>query len=70
MDAIDEIEKKLVTYENQYILENQLLIEKINLYSEREKQYKEHINELYNKLDELNILNNNNCKKMNLIIIY
>jgi len=63
MDAIDEIEKKLVNYENQYILENQLLIEKINLYSEREKQYKEHINELYNKVDELNILNNNNCKK-------
>jgi len=63
MDAIDEIEKKLVNYENQYILENQLLIEKINLYSEREQQYKEQIIELYNKIDELNILNNNNSKK-------
>ena len=63
MDAIDEIEKKLVNYENQYILENQLLNEKINLYNEREQQYKEQISELYNKIDELNILNNNNIKK-------
>ena len=63
MDAIDEIEKKLVNYENQYILENQLLIEKINLCSEREQQYKKQIIELYNKIDELNILNNNNSKK-------
>ena len=63
MDAIDEIEKKLVNYENQYILENQLLIEKINLCNEREQQYKEQIIELYNKIDELNILNNNNSKK-------
>ena len=63
MDAIDEIEKKLVNYENQYIMENQLLIEKINLCNEREQQYKEQIIELYNKIDELNILNNNNSKK-------
>ena len=63
MDVIDEIGKKLTNYENQYILENQLLTEKLDLYNEREKQYKENIMELYNKIDELNIINNNNNKR-------
>ena len=63
MEAIEEIEKKLTNYENQYISENQLLIEKINLYNEREKQYKEQIIELYNKIDEINIINENKMKK-------
>ena len=66
METIEEIEKKLTDYENQYISENQTLIEKLNLYAEREKQYKEHIISLYNKLDELNIINNNECKKSEL----
>jgi len=63
MEAIEEIEKKLTNYENQYISENQSLIEKINLYNEREKQYKEQIFELYNKIDEINIINENKMKK-------
>ena len=63
MEAIEEIEKKLTNYENQYISENQSLIEKINLYNEREKQYKEQIIELYNKIDEINIINENKMKK-------
>lgn len=63
MDAIKEIEKKLTNYENQYISENKSLIEKINLYNEREKQYKEQIFELYNKIDEINIINENKMKK-------
>ena len=63
MEAIEEIEKKLTNYENQYISENKSLIEKINLYNEREKQYKEQIIELYNKIDEINIINENKMKK-------
>ena len=63
MEAIEEIEKKLTNYENQYISENQSLIEKINLYNEKEKQYKEQIIELYNKIDEINIINENKMKK-------
>ena len=63
MEAIEEIEKKLTNYENQYISENQSLIEKINLYNEREKQYKDQIFELYNKIDEINIINENKMKK-------
>ena len=30
MNAIEEIERKLSNYENQYISENKLLIEKVN----------------------------------------
>ena len=63
MEAIEEIEKKLTNYENQYISENKSLIEKINLYTEREKQHKEQIIELYNKIDEINIINENKMKK-------
>ena len=63
METIDEIERRLSNYENHYILENQSLNEKLNLYAEKEKQYKEQILELYNKLDELNIINENNSKK-------
>ena len=63
MEAIEEIEKKLTNYENQYISENKSLIEKINLYNEREKQYKKQIIELYNKIDEINIINENKMKK-------
>ena len=66
MEAIEEIEKKLTNYENQYISENKSLIEKINLYNEREKQYKEQIIELYNKIDEINIINENKMKKVEL----
>ena len=63
INTIDEIERRLSNYENHYILENQSLNEKLNLYAEKEKQYKEQILELYNKLDELNIINENNSKK-------
>ena len=35
MDAIEEIEKKLSNYENQYISENKLLLEKVNEYIEK-----------------------------------
>ena len=62
MEAIEEIEKKLANYENQYIIENQFLLEKIDLLSEREKKYKEKILELSNKIDELNIRANNKAK--------
>ena len=62
MEAIEEIEKKLANYENQYIIENQFLLEKIDLLSEREKKYKEKILELSNKIDELNIRANNKTK--------
>ena len=66
MEVIDEIEKKLSNYENQYILENQSLIEKLHIFEEKEKKYKEHILELYHKLDELNIINVNQNKKNDL----
>ena len=66
MEYIEEIEKKLSNYENQYILENENLLEKLNVYNEREKQYKEKILELSSKLNELNIINENNLKKSEL----
>ena len=66
METIDEIEKKLANYENQYILENKSLLEKLNIYSEREKQYKDKILELSSKLEELNMINENNLKKCEL----
>ena len=66
METIDEIGKKLANYENQYILENKSLLEKLNIYSEREKQYKDKILELSSKLEELNMINENNLKKCEL----
>ena len=66
MEYIEEIEKKLSNYENQYILENEKLLEKINIYDQKEKQYKEKILELSGKLEELNIINENNLKKCEL----
>ena len=66
MEYIEEIEKKLSNYENQYILENEKLLEKINIYDQKEKQYKEKILELTGKLEELNIINENNLKKCEL----
>ena len=66
MEYIEEIEKKLSNYENQYILENENLLEKLNAYSEKEKQYKEKILELSGKLEELNMINENNLKKCEL----
>ena len=63
MDAIKEIEKKLTNYENQYILENKLLKKELAMYKEKENQYKNNIIELHNKINELNIIYDNDCQK-------
>ena len=63
MEAIEEIEKKLTNYENQYISENKLLIQKVNEYIEKEKLYKEEILSLYNQVSELKLISSNHNKK-------
>ena len=63
MNAIEEIERKLSNYENQYISENKLLIEKVNEYMEKEQYYKEQILSLFNQVNELKLISSNHNKK-------
>ena len=64
MDAIEEIEKKLSDYENQYITENKILRDQLNEFMEKEKLYKDEILSLYNQVNELKIItSNHNIKR-------
>ena len=63
MNAIEEIQQKLSNYENQYISENKLLIEKVNEFMEREQYYKDQILSLFNQVNELKLITTNRNKK-------
>ena len=63
MDAIEEIEKKLSDYENQYITENKILHEQLNEFIEKEKLYQEEISSLYDQVSELKIVTSSHNKK-------
>ena len=66
MDAIEEIEQKLLNYENQYVSENKLLVEKVNEFMEREQNYKDQILSLFNQVNELKLITTNHNKKSEL----